>query len=169
MAKLIFTTNGTKIINWKKQSVLPTPGNKIIKRNIGKKFIKHIRNNFPKQGKRHQIFNRNTVKVSYSCTSKMIRIQPKITKLQQSYSNSTYGECSLNSNWLKTSVIYEATLRSKNYIITKENERHLLHKTSFHKKKYANSTSLQKIISPYFYVEKIKVLSYFFFQRSLDF
>ena len=38
-----------------------------VETNIGKTFLKLIEKNFPKTNKFHKIFNRNNVKVSYSC------------------------------------------------------------------------------------------------------
>ena len=38
-----------------------------VKTNIAKKFLNLISKHFPKKHKLHQIFNRNNVKVSYSC------------------------------------------------------------------------------------------------------
>ena len=37
-----------------------------IKRNIGKTFLNLMKKHFPKTNKLHKIFNKNTVKISYS-------------------------------------------------------------------------------------------------------
>ena len=43
--------------------------NQNVKANIGKLFIKLVRKHFPKNNKYHNIFNLNTLKLSYCCTS----------------------------------------------------------------------------------------------------
>ena len=45
-----------------------------IKTNIGKTFLNLIKKHFPKTNKLHKIFNKNTVKISYSCMSNISSI-----------------------------------------------------------------------------------------------
>ena len=45
--------------------------NKNVSTNVMKRFLNLIDQHFPKSNKLHAIFNRNTVKVSYSCTQNM--------------------------------------------------------------------------------------------------
>ena len=45
------------------------PFSKNVKTNIARSFLKLVDTHFPKGNKLHKIFNRNTVKVSYSCMS----------------------------------------------------------------------------------------------------
>ena len=47
------------------------PFNKSVSTNVTKRFLNLIDQHFPKSNKLHAIFNRNTVKVSYSCTQNM--------------------------------------------------------------------------------------------------
>ena len=47
------------------------PFSKSVKTNIDKTFFNLIRRHFPKTYKLHKIFNKNTVKVGYSCMSNM--------------------------------------------------------------------------------------------------
>ena len=47
------------------------PYSKNVETKIGKTFLKLIDKHFPKKHKYHKIFNRNTIKVSYSCTKNM--------------------------------------------------------------------------------------------------
>ena len=58
-----------------------------VKTNIGKKFLNLIGRHFPKDHKYHKLFNRNTIKISYSCMNNMAdRIKGhnnKILKQQQ--------------------------------------------------------------------------------------
>ena len=48
-----------------------------VKINIGKLFIKLVRKHFPKSGKYHKIFNLNTLKLSYCCTTNVGNIIKK--------------------------------------------------------------------------------------------
>ena len=43
------------------------PYSQTVKTNIGKIFFHLINKHFPKSNKLHKIFNRNTIKISYSC------------------------------------------------------------------------------------------------------
>ena len=52
-----------------------------VETNIGKTFLKLIDKHFPKTNKCHKIFNRNNVKVSYSCLSNFCQ-DDKITQQQ---------------------------------------------------------------------------------------
>ena len=45
-----------------------------IKTNIGKTLLNLIKKHFPKTNKLHRIFKKNTVKISYSCMSKISSI-----------------------------------------------------------------------------------------------
>ena len=52
-----------------------SPYSKTVKTKIGKFFLQLIKKHFPKEHKFHKIFNRNTLKLSYSC---MPNIKTKI-------------------------------------------------------------------------------------------
>ena len=99
------------------------PFNKNIKTNIGKTFTKLIDKHFPRSSKLHKIFNRNTIKVSYSCTENMsmiIRkhnkniINNKATPTTPPCNRRKKTECLLNGNCQQLSVIYKATAKIKN-------------------------------------------------------
>ena len=47
------------------------PFNNKVSTNVAKQFLNVIDQHFPKSNKLHAIFNRNTVKTSYSCTQNM--------------------------------------------------------------------------------------------------
>ena len=47
------------------------PFSKNVSTNIGKQFLDLIKKHFPPQNRLHKIFNRNTLKLSYSCTKNM--------------------------------------------------------------------------------------------------
>ena len=50
------------------------PFNSNVKSNIGKTFLKLIKKHFPTTNRLYKIFNRNTLKLSYSCTSNIANI-----------------------------------------------------------------------------------------------
>ena len=50
------------------------PYSKTVKTNVAKMFLRLVAKHFPKNNKLHKIFNKNTVKVSYSCTSNVKQI-----------------------------------------------------------------------------------------------
>ena len=45
-----------------------------VKTNIGKTFLNLVKKHFPRDHKLYKIFNRNTLKLSYSCMSSMYRL-----------------------------------------------------------------------------------------------
>ena len=53
--------------------------------NVAKLFLNLLYHHFPKSNKLHKIFNRNTVKVSYSCTENMSIINSSHNKAMQSH------------------------------------------------------------------------------------
>ena len=50
------------------------PYSQNVKTNIGKTFLKLVKKHFPRGHKLYKIFNRNTLKLSYSCMSSMSSI-----------------------------------------------------------------------------------------------
>ena len=68
------------------------PFPKSVKSNIGKTFLNLIKRHFPKTNKLHKIFNKNTVKVSYSCMSNMASILSSHNlNLINPFKTQTYG------------------------------------------------------------------------------
>ena len=56
-------------MNRKRKNIWHSPPFSLnVKTNIGKLFFKILRKNFPKTNPLSKIFNKNTVKISYSCT-----------------------------------------------------------------------------------------------------
>ena len=45
-----------------------------VKTNVGKIFLKLVNRHFPKENPSHKIFNKNTLKVSYSCMSNVASV-----------------------------------------------------------------------------------------------
>ena len=114
--------------------------------------------------KRKEIFNKNTVEVSYSCMDNMERIIKKHNQkiLNANQTTTTHGcncrkkaTCSLENNCLTPSIVYNAKVTTtedpigKNYIgLTKGpfKQRYTQHALSFRNRHYANSTELSKFI-----------------------
>ena len=60
----------------KKQKIIffNLPFNKSVTINVGRRFLNLVEKYFPKEHKLHKIFNKNTLKVSYSCSQNMTQI-----------------------------------------------------------------------------------------------
>ena len=114
-------------------------------------FLKILDEEFPKEHALHKIFNRNTVKISYSCMSNRKQnmdghnksiLQKKIVSPKTCNCRRSPAECPLDGHCLKESVIYLATVTTgdnnppQTYVGLTENSfktrRPILnHKTSF--------------------------------------
>ena len=94
------------------------PFSRNVATNVGQTFFKILDEEFPTNHILHKIFNRSTVKISYSC---MPNLRHKINAHNKSILQSMHdlpkscncwkpADCPLNSNCLKSSVIYQATV-----------------------------------------------------------
>ena len=133
------------------------PFNKNVSTNVAQAFLKLIDKHFPKSNKLHKIFNRNTVKVSYSCTENMGRIIkshnktiicPTSTKTLPCNCRDK-NTCPLDGKCRSRDIVYkcEAQPTGKVYIgLTSREfkERHSGHLTSFRNEKYSTETTLSK-------------------------
>ena len=121
---------------------------------------------FPRGHTLNKIFNRNTIKISYSCMSNVKQLIDSHNKrLLAAYSPSLEsaktklcncrkkGECPLSGQCLTSGVVYQAKIRRKDndkfetYVGLKADAfktRYRNHKTSFENKTYRNSTELSK-------------------------
>ena len=142
------------------------PFNKNVVSNVGKNFLKLIDKHFPKHHKLRKIFNRNTIKVSYSCTKNIKSIiqshnkailHQKENDIEKPCNCRVKGSCPLNGKCLVERSIYEATVTceddplygQKVYIGLAEppfKQRFGTHKTSFNHEKYEKETELSKEI-----------------------
>ena len=152
------------------------PFSKNTSTNIGYKFLALIDKHFPKDHKLRKIFNRNTIKISYSCMNNAKQIIDNHNKqILKSYTqvNDTAttnpntiqnkktcncrqkNACPLEGNCLQSSVIYQATVTrndnntTETYIGLTENDfktRYRNHTASFRHSKHRNSTELSKHI-----------------------
>ena len=133
-----------------------------IRTNIGQQFFKLLNKHFPKENSLHKIFNKNTVKLSYSCTRNMGSIISAHNKHVLRAKEETHGcncrsrnQCPLNNECLTPGIVYQAEVTNnadeekKIYIGLTENkfkERYRNHTKSFRNKIYATETELSKYI-----------------------
>ena len=140
------------------------PYSRNVQTNVGKAFLGLITRHFPASHKYHKIFNKNTVKVSYSCMDNMERIIKKHNQkiLNANQATTTHGcncrkkaTCPLENHCLTPSIVYNAKVTTtedpigKNYIGLTEGpfkQRYTQHTLSFRNRHYANSTELSKFI-----------------------
>ena len=140
------------------------PYNKNVSTKIGNFFLNLIDKDFPTNHKFHKLFNRNSVKVSYSCTKNIKKIINSHNQkvLSQKDVNSVDKECNcvhkekcpLNGKCLIQNIVYGATITSnepnykeKLYLGISEapfKKRFANHKKSFNAAKYENETELSK-------------------------
>ena len=91
--------------------------------NVGRAFLKILDEEFPESHVFHKIFNRNTVKISYSC---MPSLKHKIDGRNKSTLQKTTAspilkacncrrpaDCPMTGNCLKSSVVYQATVTTE--------------------------------------------------------
>ena len=95
------------------------PYNKNVKSKIGREFLRLIDNCFPAGHKLRKIFNRNTLKLSYSCMPNVQQIcscelcatdtrPSRPTSMQLSEE----GQCPLEGNCLAKGIVYQAQVTS---------------------------------------------------------
>ena len=141
------------------------PYSKSVQTNIGKTFLRLLQKHFPKNHKFHKIFNKNTVKVSYSCMENMGSIIKKHNKkiLSNTPAISDDGcncrskdQCPIENKCLSSALVYNATVTTvttndsspgKNYIGLTEGtfkKRFYGQQLSIKDRKYAKSTKLSK-------------------------
>lgn len=138
------------------------PFNSSVETNIGKIFLNLIKKHFPKSNRLHKVFNRNTLKISYSCT-------PNMSNIVKQHNNKILNDnemrtvrpcncrdksnCPLNGECLVTNIIYEAEVTTSEkrmvYYGTSESEfkyRYNNHTKSFRHVKYKNDSELSKVV-----------------------
>ena len=138
------------------------PYNTEVQTKIGKIFLNLIRKHFPKRHHFSKIFNTNTIKISYCCSSNMENIikqhNGKILNVQREKEIKPcncrdQSNCPLDGKCLATCIIYKAEVVSNgvtsSYYGTCEGEfksRYNNHTKSFRSRKYENDTELSKHI-----------------------
>ena len=101
------------------------PFNSSVRTNIGAEFLKLIDKCFPKNHPLHKIVNRNTVKVSYSCTPNMeniisgrnAKILAKPEPEKRACSCPATKTCPLDGKCLTDNLVYHATVTEENQIV----------------------------------------------------
>ena len=134
-----------------------------VKTNVAKRFLSIVDKNFPKNHRLHKIFNRNNLKVSYSCLPSVSRIISAHNKkvlndpIDPNNNNEKLcncrikNECPLNGNCLVKEVIYKCNVKKvdneagKHYIGLTANsfkQRWYSHKHTFRNEDKKKSTEL---------------------------
>ena len=140
------------------------PFNSNVKTNIGRDFLRLVREQFPPTHKYRKIFNKNTLKISYSCmenieniikshNAKVLKEDGKAKTRSCNCPESKKDSCPLDGHCLSTNIVYKAEVKSKKptkiyYGICEPTFKKRLanHKTSFVKPQYRNVTELSKYI-----------------------
>ena len=144
------------------------PYSKNVKTNLAQNFLQLIDKHFPPNNKLNKLFNRHTVRVSYSCNENMrtfiSRHNKTILKNQdrQNKTNETRDcncrqnrQCPIEGKCLQTNVVYKADITTtdnndtKTYIGVTSNDfktRYRNHCKSINNIKYRNETELSKHI-----------------------
>ena len=135
-----------------------------VKTNVARKFLQLLDKHFHKDHVLHKIFNRNTVKVSYSCTpniGSIIRAHNRKVLRPTDNNHPLKGcncrkpeSCPLDGNCLGSSLVYRATVTvenkpSKLYLGMIESSfktRYTGHKSSFKTISHTNDTALSKCV-----------------------
>ena len=128
-----------------------------INMNIGNTFLNLKRKYFPKLNELHQIFNKNTVKISYSCMSNISSIMSGHNKNLLNPTAIQYGcnyrireDCPFQNQCLTPNVIYRADVHCKankdhkfyfRVAKTPFKERFQNHNRDFNHKQYIKSTN----------------------------
>ena len=131
-------------------------------KNFFLQFLLLVDKHFPPTHDLHKIFNRNSVKVSYSCTENVEKIVKSHNKRLSPTTKATNlpcncrvkKDCPLNGDCRKSSVVYKCevtvpNLPKKVYIGLTERQfkdRYNSHKQSMNNEKYANSTTLSTYV-----------------------
>ena len=142
------------------------PFNLDVKSSIGKDFFRLLDKHFPDHHRYHKLFNRNSVKLSYSCMPNMEAIikshNAHVQKLSEQTDASTNtrmcscrnkNDCPLDGQCLKSSIVYKATVKKASgdvsYLGISETpfkDRYYNHTKAFKNRVYETDTELSKLI-----------------------
>ena len=135
------------------------PFSKNVATKIGRYFLNLLDKHFPQDHKFHKIFNRNNIKVSYSCMPNIkSAINSHNRKILHSPVNNqsrtcnciNKANCPLQEKCLSENTLYQADISSENFQTkiyygiseTKFKTRYSNHKKSFNHEKHKNDTQL---------------------------
>ena len=167
--RLIYTANPKERRRTRKRDIIwfNPPFNLGVKSNIGKEFFRLLAKHFPGHHRYHQLFNKNTVKLSYSCMPNMEAVLRSHNNRVQNKNNSpeavagatrmcscrTKSDCPLNGECLKSCIVYKATVSKASgdvsYLGVSETsfkDRYYNHTKAFRNKQYAKDTELSKLV-----------------------
>ena len=101
------------------------PFNMALKTKFGKKFLELVSKHFPRHHKMYPVLNRNTLKISYSCTANIKRIIQHSKEKKKK--TTTEKECNcqaprkkdhpLNSKCNRRNVIYKYTTQNPDLLL----------------------------------------------------
>ena len=134
-----------------------------VKTDVVGKFFRILEKHFPEEHRYRKLFNRNTVKASYSCMGNMKSIisghNSKVIydtdkPVQKPCNCHNKSNCPLDGDCNAESIIYKATVETPGkpsmiyYGLSEPSfkQRHSNHGTSFRHDKYKNSTELSKYV-----------------------
>ena len=135
-----------------------------VKTNIGKEFFRLLDKHFPSHHRYYKLFNRNTVKLSYSCMPNMeavlrsnnTRVLNESKPADPSVETCNCRDaasCPLNGQCLTSCIVYKATVKKASgdvsYLGASERpfkERYNNHTKAFRNRQYEKDTELSKLI-----------------------
>lgn len=164
--KIKFNDKHTKVSRSRSRKIIwfNPPYSLNVKTNVARKFLNIVDKNFPKKHRLHKLFNRNNLKVSYSCLPNMSSVisshNKKILTTDTTPNDISCNcrrkeSCPLKGKCRDKHVIYLCNVKSSesdpgvNYIGLTENtfkERWYQHKNTFKYEHKANSTELSKYV-----------------------
>ena len=157
-------SNGKRKNRGRKVTWFNPPYSSNVKTNVAGKFLNLVEKHFPKHHKLNKIFNKNTLKVSYSCMRNMdslikthnksvIEKQKPIDTSDPQCNCRKKNNCPLGGNCLAEAIVYKATIHhgdtEKAYFGLTSGpfkERYRNHTKSFNHEKYSKETQLSKYI-----------------------
>ena len=109
---LKYTNNKSEKQNMQKRNIkwFNPPFSKFVSTNVAKAFLQLITKHFPRSHKLHKIFNRNTVKVSYSCMNNMSKIIKGHSDQRPKCNYRKKAECPMEGNCLVNDVVYKCDI-----------------------------------------------------------
>ena len=162
-SKLDYKQNENKKKRKRSRNVLyfNPPYNASVKNNVGHYFLSLVLKHFPPGHKYHSLFNRNTLKLSYSCMPNIAHIiqahNAKILKNERSETKPCNcrdkKNCPLDGRCQETCLVYKAEVKTKKetkfYYGMCEGTFKLRfndHQKSFRDQKYENKTALSQYV-----------------------
>ena len=133
-----------------------------VKTNIGKEFLKLLRTHFHRHHKFHKLFNKNNVKISYSCTRNISSIISTHNKsiLRKPPPEDTREcncmdreQCPMDKKCLSKNIVYEAVITERPAGVENDyrgltsgiwKKRYAVHKQGFNHRRYSKACELTK-------------------------